>query len=96
MQCAGPVPSLGADGRAVQRLIVGEALLLVLLGLAIGLPLAFLAARTVGSLLYATAPSDPIAYGTAVTVLVVGAAFAAYIPARRASRLDPMIALRTE
>jgi predicted permease len=88
--------ALGADGAAVQWLIVREALLLVLLGGAIGLPLAFLAARAVGSLLYATAPSDPIAYGTAVAVLVVVSAFAVYIPAWRASRLNPMIALRTE
>ena len=88
--------ALGADSVAVQWLIVREALLLVLLGGAIGLPLAFLAARAVGSLLYATAPSDPVAYGTAVGVLVVVSAFAAYVPARRASRLDPMIALRTE
>jgi ABC-type antimicrobial peptide transport system permease subunit len=88
--------ALGADRVAVQWLIVREALLLVLLGGAIGLPLAFLAARAVGGLLYATAPSDPVSYATAVGVLVVVSAFAAYMPARRASRLDPMIALRTE
>jgi ABC-type antimicrobial peptide transport system permease subunit len=88
--------ALGADRVAVQWLIVREALQLVLLGGATGLPLAFLAARAVGGLLYATAPSDPVAYGTAVGVLVVVSAFAAYMPARRASRLDPMIALRTE
>ena len=88
--------ALGADRAAVQWLIVREALLLVLVGGAVGLPLAFLAARAVGGLLYGTAPSDPVAYGTAVGVLVVVSAFAAYMPARRASRLDPMVALRTE
>jgi predicted permease len=88
--------ALGADRVAVQWLIVREALLLVLVGGAVGLPLALLAARAVRSLLYGTAPSDPVAYGTAVGVLVVVSAFAAYIPAWRASRLDPMIALRTE
>ncbi len=88
--------ALGADRGAVQWLIVREALLLVLLGGAIGLPLAFLAARAVGGLLYGTAPSDPLAYGTAVGVLVVVSACAAYVPARRASRLDPMMALRNE
>jgi predicted permease len=88
--------ALGADRMGVQWLIVREALLLVLLGAAIGLPLAFLAARAVAGLLYATAPSDPVAYGMAVGVLVVVSAFAAYVPARRASRLDPMMALRTE
>jgi putative ABC transport system permease protein len=88
--------ALGADRAAVQWLIVREALLLVLVGGAIGLPLAFLAARALGGLLYATPPSDPIAYGAAVGVLVTVSAFAAYIPAWRASRLDPMVALRTE
>jgi predicted permease len=88
--------ALGADRAAVRWLIVREALLLVLAGGVVGLPLAFLAARAVSGLLYATAPSDPVAYGTAVGVLVVVSAFAAYIPARRASRLDPMVALRTE
>lgn len=88
--------ALGADRAAVQWLIIREALVLVLVGGSIGLPLAFLAARAVGSLLYATAPSDPIAYGTAVSLLIVVSACAAYLPARRASRLDPMAALRTE
>jgi predicted permease len=88
--------ALGADRVAVQWLIVREALLLVLVGGALGLPLAFVASRAVGGLLYATAPSDPVAYGTAIGVLVVVSAFAAYIPAWGASRLDPMVALRTE
>lgn len=88
--------ALGADRTAVQWLIVREALLLVLVGAAVGLPLAFLAARAVSGLLYATAPSDPVAYGTAIGLLAVVSAFAAYMPARRASRLDPMAALRTE
>jgi predicted permease len=88
--------ALGADRGAVQWLIVREALLLVLIGGAVGLPLAFLAARAVSSLLYGTAPSDPVAYGTAVAILVAVAGIAAYMPARRASRLDPMVALRTE
>jgi predicted permease len=88
--------ALGADRAAVQWLIVREALLLVLAGGAVGLPLAFLAARAVASLLYATPPSDPIAYATAVVVLGAVSVFAAYLPARRASRLDPMFALRAE
>ncbi|AMY12032.1 Macrolide export ATP-binding/permease protein MacB [Luteitalea pratensis] len=88
--------ALGANRAAVQWLIVREALLSVLLGGAIGLPLAFTAARAAAGLLYATTPFDPVAYGTAVGVLAAVSACAAYIPARRASRLDPMIALRME
>jgi predicted permease len=86
--------ALGADGMAVQWLILREALGLVLVGGAVGLLCAFLAARAIGRLLYATAPSDPVSYGTAAGVLVVVAAFAAYIPAWRASRVDPLAALR--
>jgi predicted lysophospholipase L1 biosynthesis ABC-type transport system permease subunit len=88
--------ALGADRLAVQWLIVREALTLVLVGGIVGLPLAFLTARAARGLLYATAPSDPAAYGIAVSVLVVVAALAAYLPARRASRLDPMVALRSD
>ena len=88
--------ALGADRVAVQWFIVREALLLVLVGGAVGLLFAFLAARAVSRLLYAIAPSDPVAYGTATGVLVVVCAFAAYIPAWRASRLNPIVALRME
>jgi ABC-type lipoprotein release transport system permease subunit len=88
--------ALGADGVAVQWLIVREALQLVLVGGAVGLLFAFLAARAIGGLLYATTPSDPVSYGTAAGVLVVVSAFAAYIPAWRASRVDPLAALRHE
>jgi predicted permease len=88
--------ALGADRRAVQWLIVRGALLLVLLGGAIGLPLAFLAARALRGLFYGIAPSDSISYATAAGVLIVVCACAAYIPAWRASRLDPIVALRGE
>jgi predicted permease len=88
--------ALGADRSAVHWLILREALNLVLVGLIVGLPLAFVAARALSGLLYATAPSDPVAYGLAIAALVVVAALAAHIPARRASHLDPMMALRME
>jgi predicted permease len=88
--------ALGADRVAVQWLIVREALLLVLVGGAVGLLFAFVAAQALGGLLYAAAPSDPVSYGTAAGVLVVVSAFAAYIPAWRASRVDPLAALRHE
>jgi predicted permease len=88
--------ALGSGRIALQRLVVREALTLVLVGGAVGLPLAFFAARAIGGLLYATPPSDPVAYATAVGVLVVVSACAAYVPAWKASRLDPMIALRPE
>jgi predicted permease len=88
--------ALGADARAVQWLILREALRLVLAGGAVGLLIALLAARAIGGMLYATTPLDPVAYGAAAGVLVVVSAFAAYVPARRASRVDPLAALRQE
>jgi ABC-type antimicrobial peptide transport system permease subunit len=88
--------ALGAGRVAVQWLVVREALLLVLVGGAIGLPFAFFAARAVEGLLYATAPSDPVSYGMAAGVLVIVSAVASYIPAWRASRVDPLAALRYE
>jgi predicted permease len=88
--------ALGADRVAVQWLIVREALLLVVIGGGVGLPLSFLAARAISNLLYGTAASDPVAYAFAATMLVGVAVLAAYLPARRAARLDPMLALRSE
>jgi ABC-type antimicrobial peptide transport system permease subunit len=71
-------------------------LVLIAVGSAVGLPLAFLAARAAAALLYGTAPSDPFAYAVSAGVLVIVCAIAAYIPAFRASRLDPMLALRAD
>jgi ABC-type antimicrobial peptide transport system permease subunit len=88
--------ALGATRPAVQWLIVREALLLVIAGGAVGIPFAFVAARSIDELLYATASSDPAAYATVASVLVFVCLLAAYIPAWRASHLDPMAALRAE
>lgn len=88
--------ALGADPRSVQWLIVRDALVLVGLGGTIGLPLAFLAARALRGLLYGIGPADPIAYTAAAGMLIVVSVCAAYIPAWRASRLDPIAALRGE
>jgi predicted permease len=88
--------ALGADRAAIRWLIVREALVLVLAGAAAGLSLAFVSARALGGLLYGIAPSDPLAYGSAAGVLLLVCACAAYVPAWRASRLDPVAALRGE
>jgi len=88
--------ALGADRSEVRRLIMGEALKLVLLGLGIGLPLAFVAARALKSILFGVSALDVPSYAAAVAVLLGIATLAAYFPARRASRLDPVSALRAE
>ena len=85
--------ALGADRGSVQRMIMKEALTLVLIGGVIGLPLAFAGARTVGTLLYGVPPADVVSFAMASAVLVVVAAAAAYVPAHRASRISPIVAL---
>jgi ABC-type antimicrobial peptide transport system permease subunit len=74
-------------------MIMKEALLLVAIGAAIGLPLAFAGARTIATLLYGIPPADAVSFVTASAVLVVVAAAAAYVPAHRASRISPIAAL---
>jgi predicted permease len=88
--------ALGADRGSVARLVVREALTLVGLGAALGLPLAFAAGRSILSLLHGVDPVDPASYSLATILLLIVGTAAAYLPARRASRIDPMVALRSE
>jgi len=85
--------ALGADRGTVLWMVLREALALVAVGAAIGLPLAFLAARSMRSLLYNVQASDPWSFAVGALILVVVAALAAYLPAHRASRIEPMVAL---
>lgn len=85
--------ALGADRRSVLRLILREALLLVSLGAIVGVPLAYLAGRSLRTMLYEVPPLDPISYGAGAMVLIAVSVLAACLPARRASRIDPMLAL---
>jgi len=71
-------------------------LLLALLGIAIGLLAAWAATRLTRSLLYGLTPTDPVAFTAATLLLMAVAILAGYLPARRAARLDPMVALRRE
>ena len=88
--------ALGADARQVTRMVIGEGLRLIGLAVAIGLLASLGAARLLRSQLYGVAPHDVVTF-TAVSVTLAGVALAAcYIPARRASRVDPMVALRSE
>jgi ABC-type antimicrobial peptide transport system permease subunit len=85
--------ALGADRGSVLRMIMKEALVLVAAGGVIGLPLAFAAARSVGTMLYGVPPADLVSFGAGTVALVAVAAGAAYVPAHRASRISPMTAL---
>jgi predicted permease len=86
--------ALGANRAAVLWLVVREALTLVAVGACVGVPLAYAAGRSIKSLLYGVGPVDPATYAASAGLLLVIAGVAAYLPAHRASRIDPMAALR--
>jgi len=88
--------ALGAGARDVLRLVLGQGIRLALLGTAIGIVVAAGATRLVRSLLYGVSTADPLTF-TVVSLILSGvAALACYIPARRAMKVDPMVALRYE
>ena len=88
--------ALGAPSSSVRWLVLREGLWLTAAGLAAGLPLAALIARTLGGLLYEVSAFDPLVFISAPAVLAAAALAACYLPARRATRIAPLIALRTE
>jgi ABC-type antimicrobial peptide transport system permease subunit len=88
--------ALGARRRLVIWMVLREVCVLAALGLAIGVPTALGTSRLIESFLFGTEPNDPRALALAVAILVCAALVAGYGPARRASRVDPMIALRHE
>ena len=88
--------AVGAEGKDILRMIVWDGARLAAIGLTIGLVLAVALSRTINSLLFQTASADPLTFAAVVTVLGAFALVASYLPARRASRVDPLLALRAE
>jgi predicted permease len=88
--------ALGARGRDVLGLVFREALLLVLIGIGIGLPAIFLVTRFASTLLFGLSPTDPVSLIVAGLVLLGVALLAGFLPARRATKVDPLVALRYE
>ena len=88
--------ALGAEGRRILRMVVSEALVLMVLGIVIGVPAALAASRLITTILYGLKATDPVTILASVAVMGAVAALAGYIPARRATKVDPMVALRYE
>jgi putative ABC transport system permease protein len=88
--------ALGAQRSDVLKMTVAHALRLVLTGVAIGLAAAFVLTRVMSTLLFGVSPTDPLTFISISIVLVSVAVTASYLPALRATRVDPMFALRYE
>jgi predicted permease len=88
--------ALGASGGSILGLVMGRGLSLVAAGVVVGLVLALASTRALSSLLYGVSPLDGAAFAASATVLIAIACLASYLPARAASRVDPMVALRSE
>jgi ABC-type antimicrobial peptide transport system permease subunit len=88
--------ALGAHRGDVLRLILGEGLKLVLTGAVLGIVFALIATRFIATMIYGVSATDPLIFLYVITLLVVVSLAACYVPARRAMRVDPIVALRYE
>jgi len=88
--------ALGAGPQDVRQMVLREVGLLVGVGLLAGIPLAIAGEHWIASLLFGMSPSDPATLAGATVILLGAAALAGYVPARRAAKLDPIVALRHE
>ena len=88
--------ALGADQRDILRLVVGQGMRLTLIGVALGVLTSLLMTRLLASLLFGVHAIDPVAFGGSAVVLSLAAFGACYLPARRATRVDPIVVLRSE
>ena len=88
--------ALGAQGNGILKMVLGETLKLTLIGIAVGLPCALAATRLIAHMLFGVTPYDPLTLAAVSFALLAVGALAGYIPARRAMRVDPIVALRYE
>jgi ABC-type antimicrobial peptide transport system permease subunit len=88
--------ALGATRGAVLADVLAKGVVLAIAGVAVGAAVAALLTRQVGGLLYNVTPRDPTTFGVAAVIFCAVALVAAYVPARRATRVNPLVALRSE
>ncbi len=88
--------ALGANQGRIMRLILGQSMILAAIGTVVGLVAAFFVTRLLAGLLFGMKSTSPLTYSAVVVILAAVALFAAFVPARRATRVDPMLALRQE
>jgi ABC-type antimicrobial peptide transport system permease subunit len=88
--------ALGAPAEQVKAMVLRQGLALSATGIGVGLGLAVGVTRLMGSLLFGVSPLDPLTFGSVAVGLLAVSLLASYVPARRASRVDPMVALRTK
>jgi len=88
--------ALGADAREVARLVLGQAVITAAVGVVAGIAGSFALTRVMQSLLFDVSATDPFTFAGVAVLLTLVALLASYIPARRATKVDPMVALRYE
>ena len=88
--------ALGAQTRDVLQLVLGQGARLILLGLALGLVVSFALTRVLAGMLFGVTPTDPATFVAVSLLLAAVALLACYLPARRATKVDPFVALRYE
>jgi putative ABC transport system permease protein len=88
--------ALGAQASRVQLMVIAQGMKLVLIGVLIGVPISMAASQVVKSMLFGLSARDPVTYGGVALLLAIAGLMACWIPARRAAKVNPMMALRCE